>query len=118
MYVIPFVRNEPKQISWNKLRSDGVWKSMEDSIQGRDWWIDSGPAPDRGEMGFASIVAAGGGRYVGILKGIPNKMESVVLFNSPRTRTTLGILISCLTVEAVREHLAESDAKFARAAAK
>jgi hypothetical protein len=91
---------------------------MEDSLQRGDWWIDIGPALDPGEMEFASIVAAGGGRYVGILKGIPSKMESVVLFNSPRTRTTLGILISCLTVEAVREHLAESDAKFARVPAK
>jgi hypothetical protein len=91
---------------------------MEDSIQRRDWWIDTGPAIDLGEMVFASIVAAGGGRYVGVLKEIPNKMESVVLFSSPRTRTTLGIPISRLTVEAVREALAESDATFARAGAK
>jgi hypothetical protein len=55
---------------------------------------------------------------VGVLKEIPNKMESVILFNSPRTRTTLGIPISGLTVEAVREHLAESDAAFAGAHAK
>jgi hypothetical protein len=55
---------------------------------------------------------------VGVLKEIPNKMESVVLFSSPRTRTTLSIPISRLTVEAVREHLAESDATFAKAGAK
>ena len=91
---------------------------MEDSIQRRDWWIDTGPAMDLGEMEFASIVAAGGGRYVGVLKEIPNKMESVVLFSSPRTRTTLSIPISRLTVEAVRERLAESDATFAKAGAK
>lgn len=91
---------------------------MEDSIQRRDWWVETGPAPDLDEMEFASIVAAGGGKYVGALKEIPNKMESVVLFNSPRTRTTLGIPISRLTVEAVREHLAESDATFAGAGAK
>jgi hypothetical protein len=45
-------------------------------------------------------------------------MESVVLFSSPRTRTTLSIPISRLTVEAVREHLAKSDATFAQAGAK
>jgi hypothetical protein len=107
MYAISFVRNEPKQIWRNKHERDAVWKSMEDSIQRRDWWIDTGPAMDLGETEFASIVAAGGGRYVGVLKEIPNKMESVVLFSSPRT-----------TVEAVREHLAESDATFAKAGAK
>jgi len=53
-----------------------------------------------------------------VLKEIPNKMESLVLFNSPRTRTTLAIPISHLTAEAVREHLAESDAAFAGADAK
>ena len=91
---------------------------MEDLIQRRDWRMDAGPGLDLGEIEFASIVAAGGGRYVGVLKEIPNKMESVVLFSSPRTRTTLGIPISRLTVEAVREHLAESDATFAGAGAK
>ncbi|HSZ02006.1 MAG TPA: hypothetical protein VK788_21090 [Terriglobales bacterium] len=118
MCAISFVRNEPKQIRRNKHESDAVWKSMEDSIERRDWWIDTGPAMDLGEMEFASIVAAGGGRYVGVLKEIPNKMESVVLFSSPRTRTTLSIPISRLTVEAVREHLAKSDATFAQAGAK
>jgi len=52
------------------------------------------------------------------LKEIPDKMESLVLFNSPRTGTTLGLPISRLTVAAVREHLAESDAAFAGAAGK
>jgi len=45
-------------------------------------------------------------------------MESIVLFNSPRTGTTLGIRISSLTAEAVREHVAESGAAFAEASAK
>ena len=57
------------------------------------------------------IVRAGGGRYVGILNAIP-EMESVILFASPQTRTRLAIPISRLTVEAVREQLAESDASF------
>jgi hypothetical protein len=39
-------------------------------------------------------------------------MESIILFISPQTRTTLGIPISRLTVEAVREQLAESNAGF------
>ena len=91
---------------------------MEDSIQRRNEKIDTGPALVLGETEISSIVAAGGGRYVGVLKEIPYKMESVVLFSSPRTRTTLGLPISRLTAEAVREHLAESDAAFAGAGAK
>ena len=61
---------------------------------------------------ISSIVNAGGGRYVGIVNAIPEKMESIILFVSPQTRTTLSIPISRLTVEAVRERLAESDATF------
>ena len=91
---------------------------MKDSKQLSDRDMDDTPALDLGETEFSSIVAAGGGKYVGVLKEIPNKMESIVLFNSPRTRTTLGIRISTLTAEAVREHLAESDAAFAEAEAK
>jgi hypothetical protein len=59
------------------------------------------------------IVEAGGGKYLGVLKEIPGAMESIVLFISPQTRTTLGIPMSRLTVEAVRDQLAESDAAFA-----
>lgn len=66
---------------------------------------------------ISSIVEAGGGRYVGVLSAIP-KMESIVLFISPQTRTTLGIPTSRLTVDAVREQLAESDAAFAEAGSK
>jgi hypothetical protein len=67
------------------------------------------------EAEISTIVEAGGGRYIGVLKGIPERMESIVLFISPQTRTTLGISISRLTVEAVREQLAESAAAFAEA---
>lgn len=91
---------------------------MKGCIQRRDEEINTEPALVLGETEISSIVAAGGGRYVGVLKMIPDKMESVVLFTSPRTRTTLGLPISRLTVEAVREHLAESDAAFAGAGAK
>jgi len=91
---------------------------MKNSLQRSDQNIDTALALAFGEEELSSIVAAGGGRYVGVLKEIPNKMESVILFNSPRTRTTLGIPISRLTVDAVREHLAESDAAFAAAGSK
>ena len=91
---------------------------MKDSKQRSDRNIDTPPVLDMGEADFSSIVAAGGGKYVGVLKEIPNKMEPIILFNSPQTRTTLGIRISCLTAEAVREHLAESDAAFAKTSAK
>jgi len=84
-------------------------------MQPRYGEIDTGPDLDLGETEFSSIVGAGRGRYVGVLKGIPDKMESVVLFNSPHTATTLGLPISRLTAAAVREHLAESDAAFSGA---
>jgi hypothetical protein len=70
------------------------------------------------EEEMSSIVEAGGGKYVGVLNEIPEKMESIILFISPQTRTTLGIPISRLTVEAVREQLAESDAAFIEAGSK
>jgi len=91
---------------------------MKDSKQLSDRNMDNTPALDLSETEFSSIVTAGGRKYAGVLKEIPNKMESIVLFNSPRTRTTLGIRISSLTAEAVREHPAESDAAFAEAGSK
>jgi hypothetical protein len=70
------------------------------------------------EAEISPIVEAGGGRYVGVLSEIPDKMESIILFISPQTRTALGIPMSRLTVDAVRERLAESDAAFAEAGSK
>ena len=67
------------------------------------------------EAEISTIVEAGGGRYVGVLKEIPERMESIVLFISLEIKTTLGIPISRLTVEAIRSQLAESDAAFAGA---
>ena len=72
--------------------------------------------PSEAEMSL--IVEAGGGKYVGVLMAIPDKMESIILFMSPQTRTTLGVPISRLTVEAVREQLAESNAAFADSSSK
>ena len=69
-----------------------------------------------GEMG--SIVEAGGWLYVGVMNEIPGKMEAIVLFISLQTRTTLGLPTSRLTVAAVREQLAESDAAFNHAGSK
>jgi hypothetical protein len=66
------------------------------------------------ETEMFSIVEAGGGRYVGVLDEIRGRTELIVLFISPKTRSTLGIPISHLTVDAVREQLAESDAAFAQ----
>src|ERR1700693_3871361 len=73
--------------------------------------------PTLSEVEMCWIVAAGGGRYVGVMNEIPGKMESLVLFVSPQTRTTLALPSSRLTVAAVREQLAESDAAFNRSCA-
>ena len=70
------------------------------------------------ECQIALIVATGGGRYVGLLEKIPGKIETVVLFRSPQTGTTLGLCVSRLNTEAVREQIAESDEVFAKAAQK
>jgi len=91
---------------------------MDKCIQQREAETKDAHVLKLSEEELSSVVAAGGGRYVGILKEIPGKMESVILFISPRTRTTLGLTISRLTVEAVRQQLAESDAAFAGASAK
>ena len=64
------------------------------------------------EAEMSSIVEAGGGKYVGMMNEIPGRMESIVLFISPQTKSTLGLPISGLTAEAVREQLAESYAAF------
>jgi hypothetical protein len=85
---------------------------METCIQLEKAEIQEAVAPQLSETEISSVVAAGGGRYVGILKELPGNMESVILFSSLRTRTTLSLPTSCLTVESVREHLAESDAAF------
>jgi hypothetical protein len=74
--------------------------------------------PRLSETEMSSIVEAGGGRYVGVLKEIPEGMESIVLFVSPQTRTTLGIPISRLTAEAVCDQLAESNAAFSKTGSK
>ena len=91
---------------------------MDRPIQRREAERGGAVALQLSAMEISSIVAAGGARYVGILRGIPGNLESVVLFSSPRTRTTLSLPISRLTVEAVRERLAESDAAFAGVGAK
>jgi hypothetical protein len=68
--------------------------------------------PSLNEAEISSIVEAGGGRFIGVLKEAPGKLEAFVLFISPKTKSTLAIPISQLTAEAVRKQLAESDAAF------
>jgi len=74
--------------------------------------------PTLSEAEMCSIVEAGGGKYVGSMHEIPGKVESIVLFTSPQTKSTLGLPSSRLTVEAVRDQLAKSDAAFNQAGSK
>jgi len=53
----------------------------------------------------ARVVGLGGGVYRGA-------MADLVLFDSPATRSTLALRVSELTPEAVRAHIAESNARF------
>ena len=73
---------------------------------------------DFSEAEMSWIVEAGGGRYVGVMNEIPGNVECIVLFTSPQTRSTLALPSSRLTVKAVREQLAKSDAAFNDAASK
>ena len=52
-----------------------------------------------------TMVAAGGGKYVGFSMGL-------ILFNSPKTGSTLALPADQLTAEAVKKHIEESNAKF------
>lgn len=54
----------------------------------------------------ARIVGLGGGVYV------PGMLGDLVLFNSPATGSTLALPASQLTPDAVRAHIAESNARF------
>ena len=94
-----------------KTRSKMIRESAEELIHSKRGSAVTLP-PSEAEI--ASIIEAGGGKYVGILMAIPKKMESVILFISPQSGTTLGIPISRLTVEAVSKQLAHSDAAFAK----
>jgi hypothetical protein len=67
------------------------------------------------EAEMCSIVEAAGGKYVGVVNQIPGMVESVVLFTSRRTRSTLALPSTRLTVAAVRQQLADSDAAFNQA---
>jgi hypothetical protein len=93
----------------NKSATKAISNSMRSSST-NEWGSAVTLPPSEAEISL--IVEAGGGKYVGVLMAIPNKMESIILFMSPQTRTTLGIPISRLTVQAVREQLAESNAAF------
>jgi hypothetical protein len=42
------------------------------------------------EAEMSSIVEVGGGRYVGVLSEIPQKMESIILFMSPQKKNHIG----------------------------
>jgi hypothetical protein len=54
----------------------------------------------------ARIVALGGGVYK------PGMLDDLVLFDSPATGSTLALHEVDLTPDAVRAHIAESNAKF------
>ena len=56
--------------------------------------------------GHARIVAMGGGIYK------PGMLGDLVLFDSPATRSTLALHEADLTPDAVRQHIAESNARF------
>jgi hypothetical protein len=71
---------------------------------------------------FRRAVEQGGGVYVGIQRGVVSPegkqvTPDLVLFNSKETGSTLALPTNRITPEAVRRHIAESNAKFLLASA-
>jgi hypothetical protein len=64
------------------------------------------PRPRKVNAQHARIVALGGGDYV------PGMLGDLVLFNSPATGSTIALREADLTPDAVRQHIAESNARF------
>jgi hypothetical protein len=61
-------------------------------------------------MTIAEIIACGGGEFRG-MQPVPDH-GPMVLFNDPKTGTTIGIWAGAVTVESVREHIAESRRRY------
>ncbi len=91
-----------------EIRSAGT---MEVRIMKRD---SNRADPVLNEAEISSIVEAGGGRYIGVLKEADQKTQVIVLFISRQTKSTLAIPISRLTAEEVRRRVAESNAAFSK----
>ena len=101
-------RKELERKLWDKVArgiEESVQRGIAESEQrraarhaqhARDGWNDN----------HARIVARGGGIYK------PGMLGDLVLFNSPATGSTLALHEADLTPEAVRRHIAESNAKF------
>ena len=81
---------------------DKVARGIAESVQRRA----ARRARVRWNDNHARIVALGGGIYK------PGMLGDLVLFDSPATRSTLALHEADLTPEAVRQHIAESNAKF------
>ena len=64
------------------------------------------PRPRKVNAQHARIVEMGGGIYK------PGMLGDLVLFNSPATGSTLALHEADLTPDAVRQHIAESNARF------
>lgn len=69
-------------------------------------------SPSSVEMLCRIMVETGGGIFAGLWPAIHGRAESLVLFNSPNTGTTLGCPVSKLSAELVRLKIAASDAAF------
>jgi hypothetical protein len=59
-----------------------------------------------------ACVQAGGGVWVGIQESFKDVDESLVLFNSPFTKSTLALPVSEVSVEAVMDKIQGSDKSF------
>ena len=63
---------------------------------------------------WKAAVEEGGGIWVGTLESV-GRLPGLILFNSPQTHSTLALPVNePITPEAVRKHIEESNAKFAR----
>lgn len=69
-------------------------------------------SPSLKELHLRAMVELGGGIFKAHWDAKMPGIEPLVLFNSPKTNTTLGLRISKLSASAVREQIRKSDEAF------
>jgi hypothetical protein len=66
---------------------------------------------------FRKEVIAGGGQWVGVQE-CPGRDYDLILFNSPKTGSTLALPTTACTAHKVWDHIHESNKKFSKAGAR
>ena len=65
--------------------------------------------PQSTQLLYEEMVALGGGIFRALWDAEMTGFEPIVLFDSPQTKTTLGLRISKMSADAVRREIRESN---------